>query len=84
MHNNLDHIALILDGNKRWAKKNGITNINGYKKGFENIKFIVDHGLKLNLKELTLFTLSSENFNIYYLKGYYQSIGRPKFDLICF
>jgi len=73
--NNLRHIALILDGNKRWAKKNGNTNINGYKKGFENIKFIVDHGLKLNLKDLTLFTLSSENFNRPSINIIYQIIN---------
>ena len=36
--NNLEHIAFILDGNKRWAKKNNQTNLQGYTKGFENIK----------------------------------------------
>tara|TARA_B100000963_G_C22542782_1_gene632991 strand:- start:479 stop:1162 length:684 start_codon:yes stop_codon:yes gene_type:complete len=61
--NNLSHIALILDGNKRWAKKNNQTNLQGYTKGFENIKNIVSYSLNKKLSNLTLFALSSENFN---------------------
>ena len=63
MFNNLDHIALILDGNKRWAKKNKFSNITGYTKGFENIRSVVKYSLSINLKNLTIFALSSENFN---------------------
>ena len=63
MFNNLSHIALILDGNKRWAKKNNQTNLQGYTKGFENIKNIVSYSLNKKLSYLTLFALSSENFN---------------------
>ncbi|MDC3083290.1 polyprenyl diphosphate synthase [Pelagibacteraceae bacterium] len=61
--NKLDHIALILDGNKRWAKKNNLSNLNGYTKGFENIKNIVTFTLSKKISNLTIFTLSSENFN---------------------
>ena len=60
--NKLSHIALILDGNKRWAKKHHLQNLSAYNKGFENIKKITDHSLLLKLSDLTLFTLSSENF----------------------
>ena len=63
MKNNLDHIALILDGNKRWAKNNNFSNLYGYSKGFENIKNIVKSSLSINLPHLTIFALSSENFN---------------------
>ena len=62
MNNKLDHIALILDGNKRWAKKNKYSNFKGYSKGFENIKNIVKCSLSLKLSNLTIFALSSENF----------------------
>ncbi len=62
MYNNLDHIALILDGNKRWAKKNKFTDIYGYNRGFENIKKLVQYSLSINLPNLTIFALSSENF----------------------
>ena len=61
--NKLSHVAFILDGNKRWAKKNHLTKIQGYKHGFEKVKEIVDFSLKINLKNLTMFTLSSENIN---------------------
>ena len=60
--NNLQHIAVILDGNKRWAKKNKFTNLNGYTRGFENISNLVKYSLKIDLSNLTLFALSSENF----------------------
>ena len=63
MYNNLDHIALILDGNKRWAKKNNFSSLYGYSQGFENIKKLVNYSLSINLSNLTIFALSSENFN---------------------
>ena len=63
VNNQLSHVAFILDGNKRWAEKNNYSKVEGYKKGFENIKKIVDHTLSLKISNLTLFTLSSENFN---------------------
>ena len=63
MYNNLNHIALILDGNKRWAKKNDFSSLYGYSHGFENIKKLVNYSLSINLPNLTIFALSSENFN---------------------
>ena len=61
--NKLNHIALILDGNKRWAKKNNQSSINGYTKGFENITKVVTYTLTKKISNLTIFALSSENFN---------------------
>ncbi len=63
MKNQLDHVALILDGNKRWAKKNNYSELKGYSKGFENIKNLVNYSLSSKISNLTLFALSSENFN---------------------
>ena len=74
MYNNLYHIALILDGNKRWAKKNNFTNIYGYSKGFENIKNLVTYSLSINLPNLTIFALSSENYNRSSMKIIYKII----------
>ena len=62
MLNNLNHIALILDGNKRWAKKNNYSKISGYTKGFENIRNLVEYTLSKKISFLTIFTLSSENY----------------------
>ncbi len=56
------HIAIILDGNKRWADKNKVSQLYGYKKGFDKIIEIVDFCESINIKYITLFTLSSENF----------------------
>ena len=63
MLNKLNHIALILDGNKRWARINNHTNLQGYSKGFENIINLVRYSLSKNISNLTIFALSSENFN---------------------
>ncbi len=61
--NKLNHIALILDGNKRWDNKNNQSSLNGYTKGFENITKVVTYTLTKNISNLTIFALSSENFN---------------------
>ena len=57
--NNLEHIAFILDGNKRWAKKNNINLKLAYKKGLENIGELIINCIDIKIKYLTLFTLSS-------------------------
>jgi len=72
--NDLSHIALILDGNKRWAKKNNHTNLYGYTKGIENIKNIVGYSLSKKISNLTIFALSSENFNRSYMNIIYDII----------
>jgi len=86
LNNNLDHIALILDGNKRWANKNNFSKINGYYKGFENITNLVKYSLSLKLPNLTLFALSTENFkrpsiNVIY-KIIYESFSKMFDDLV--
>ena len=60
-NNNPEHIAFILDGNKRWAKKNNINLKSAYKKGLENISDLISNCINMKIKYLTLFTLSSEN-----------------------
>ncbi len=61
--NNLEHIALILDGNKRWAKKNNISLKHSYKKGLENISELISNCINIKIKYVTLYTLSSENIH---------------------
>ena len=73
-NNNLEHIALILDGNKRWAKKNNINLKNAYKKGLENILELINKSLLIKLKYLTLFTLSSENIKRQSVNNIFQVI----------
>ncbi len=57
------HVAFIMDGNRRWAKKNNLPIINGHKKGAEIIKKIVRKSIKLNIKYLTFYGFSTENWN---------------------
>lgn len=56
------HIAIIMDGNGRWAKKRGLPRIAGHKAGVKTVKRIVKAAGELNLKFLTLFTFSTENW----------------------
>ena len=74
LKNNLEHIALILDGNKRWAKINNLSLKNAYKKGLENILHLITNCLEIKLKNLTLFTLSSENIQRKSVNNIFQVI----------
>ena len=56
------HIAIIMDGNRRWAKKRGLTATEGHEAGIKNLTKIVDHCEKLGIKTLTIYTLSTENW----------------------
>ena len=49
------HVAIIMDGNGRWAKSRGLPRAVGHKKGAEVVKTIVESALSLNVKYLTLF-----------------------------
>lgn len=57
------HVAVIMDGNGRWAKKRGLPRSLGHKKGSESAREIVDNAAKSGVKYLTLFGFSSENWN---------------------
>ena len=56
------HIAIIMDGNGRWAKNKGLTRNQGHKEGKESAKEIVKTCAKLGVKNLTLFAFSTENW----------------------
>ena len=56
------HVGIIMDGNRRWAKVNGLKSIEGHKKGATNVKEIIKIAITLKIKYLTLFAFSSENW----------------------
>ena len=60
---NPKHIAIILDGNRRYAIKSGLKPWEGHKSGFKKIEDILDWSKELDIKELTLYCFSTENFN---------------------
>ncbi len=57
-----EHIAIIMDGNRRWAKKRGLPVSSGHKAGYENFKKIAETCLDIGVKILTVFAFSSENW----------------------
>ena len=61
--NTIQHIAIIMDGNGRWAEKKGYSRIKGHEKGVESVRKITEFCVSKNLKYLTLFTFSEENWN---------------------
>ena len=56
------HIAIIMDGNGRWALKKGKPRNYGHQQGLKTIEKIVDYSIKKRIHYLTLFTFSSENW----------------------
>ncbi len=56
------HIAIIMDGNGRWAKKRLMPRISGHRRGLESVKTVITQCQKLNIPFLTLFAFSTENW----------------------
>ena len=57
------HIAVIMDGNGRWAQKKGLPRFAGHKKGAEALALFLNEVQKLNIKYVTVFAFSSENWS---------------------
>ena len=57
------HIAIIMDGNGRWAKKQGLARVFGHKRGVETVHNITVAATELGIEYLTLYTFSTENWN---------------------
>jgi len=56
------HVAIIMDGNGRWAKERGLPRREGHRQGVETVRRIVRHSSHLGIKVLTLFAFSTENW----------------------
>nr|WP_317379623.1 isoprenyl transferase [uncultured Faecalimonas sp.] len=57
------HIAIILDGNGRWAKKKGMPRNYGHAQGSKNVERICEEAYKMGVKYLTVYAFSTENWN---------------------
>lgn len=64
-----EHVAIIMDGNGRWAKKHGKIRTFGHNKGVSAVKEIVEVAAEMGIRYLTLYTFSTENWN------------RPKYEV---
>ncbi len=58
-----EHIAIIMDGNGRWAKAQGLPRSAGHVRGVETVRRITEEAVHLGVKFLTLYTFSTENWN---------------------
>lgn len=63
------HLAVIMDGNGRWAKQQGLLRVMGHENGTKSVRLVVEASAKLGIQNLTLYAFSTENWN------------RPKFEV---
>ena len=59
----LRHVAIIMDGNGRWAAERGLPRVAGHRKGVEAVRRTVQAAIELNVSYLTLYSFSSENWS---------------------
>ena len=57
------HVAIIMDGNGRWAKKRGLPRTAGHKEGIESVRAVIEAAGELDINAVTLYTFSSENWS---------------------
>ena len=57
-----NHLGIILDGNRRWAKERGLPSFEGHRRGLETAKKIINYCKEKRIKTLTLFVFSTENW----------------------
>ena len=69
VNNRPQHVAIIMDGNSRWAKQNGLSRLEGHQAGAKNVRHVVEVCAEYNIEYLTLFAFSTENW------------GRPKSEV---
>ncbi len=58
----LNHLAIIMDGNRRWAQDRGLSSIQGHRAGYERLKEVGDWCLERGIKYLSVFAFSTENW----------------------
>lgn len=60
--NKLEHLALIVDGNRRWAEKRGLSVQQGHEKGMQRVESLIEYVANTDIKVLSLYLFSTENF----------------------
>jgi undecaprenyl diphosphate synthase len=56
------HVAIIMDGNGRWAEQRGLPRVMGHKAGTENLRRIIEASVEFGIKTLTIYAFSTENW----------------------
>lgn len=57
------HVAIVMDGNGRWARQRGLARSEGHRRGKDSVRAVVDTALELGIQYLTLFVFSNENWH---------------------
>ncbi len=57
------HVAIIMDGNGRWAQQRGFSRVEGHKRGKDSVRAVVETSRRLGIEYLSLFAFSTENWN---------------------
>lgn len=57
------HVAVIMDGNGRWAEQRGLSRLHGHRVGKESVRAVVETARRLNIRYLSLYAFSTENWN---------------------
>ena len=57
------HVAIIMDGNGRWAKKQGFLRAFGHESGTKSVKEIIKASVEIGIEKLTLYAFSTKNWN---------------------
>ena len=78
---NIKHIAIIMDGNRRWARSNGLKLVFGHKAGLDNLLKIASYAESINVKYMTVYAFSKENWNrtqeeVSYLMDLFREFGK--------
>lgn len=85
MENNLKHIALIMDGNRRWAKEHNLPTLEGHRLGEKRIEPLVDTAIEMGISYLTFWAFSTENWHrekreVEFLMKLYRTVLDRKAD----
>ena len=57
-----EHIAIIMDGNGRWAKSKGLPRVAGHRAGVKTLRKLIEHAVKIKLNAITVYAFSTENW----------------------
>lgn len=80
-------VGIIMDGNRRWAKANGLSSIEGHRRGYDKLKEVARWAKEAGIKELTVYVFSTENWNrseeevAYLLKLFEHALAKGLEDL---
>ena len=82
-----EHLAIILDGNRRWARARNLPTFEGHRQGFANIKTIASHAFKQGIAVMTVFAFSTENWHrsqeeVAYLMKLFKMVATKEFKFL--